>query len=130
VHEQFEPRFTARELEEASGISRRTIRLYISQGLVPPARGRGRSAYYTSEHLEALARISDARQRGLSLSEIGTTVGQNRAPHIQSGEDWRRFILADGVELLVRSDDANQHASLVQAIIAIAGRAPSDDGSR
>jgi len=128
VHEQLEPRFTARELEEASGISRRTIRLYIGQGLVPPARGRGRSAYYTREHLEALARVADARQRGLSLDEISASLGQNRAAHIQFGEDWRRFTLTDGVELLVRAEDADQHALLVRAIIELAGRTTADSG--
>ena len=53
-----EPRFSLAELEESSGLNTRTIRFYIEQGLVPPALGRGRSRYFTPDHLRILAEIA------------------------------------------------------------------------
>lgn len=122
MQREFEPRFTLHELEEASGMPRRTIRLYVSRGLVPPALGRGRSSYYTRRHLEALAQIGDYRSRGLSLDEIAETFGQRSPARMQAGEDWKRFELADGIELHVRDDAVQTHALLVQALLEVAAR--------
>jgi DNA-binding transcriptional MerR regulator len=122
VQREFEPRFTLHELEDASGIPRRTIRLYVSRGLVPPALGRGRSSYYTRRHLEALAHISDYRSRGLSLDEIAEALGQGSPARLQSGEEWKRFELSDGIELHVHGEAMETQALLIQALLEVAAR--------
>lgn len=124
---EFEPRFSLSELEEASGLTQRTIRLYVSRGLIPAARGRGRSRYYAREHLEALARVSDYRNQGLSLDEIAEAIGRSSPARLQSGAEWRRFELADGIELHVRDDVTESQALLVQAMLDIASRAATLD---
>jgi DNA-binding transcriptional MerR regulator len=122
VQREFEPRFTLHELEDASGIPKRTIRLYVSRGLVPPALGRGRSSYYTRRHLEALAHVSDYRSRGLSLDEIAEALGRDSPTRLQSGEDWKRFELSEGIELHVHAEAIESQALLVQALLEVAAR--------
>lgn len=49
-------------LAQATGIPERTIRSYISRGLLPPPSGRGRAASYGPEHLERLQFIGQVRK--------------------------------------------------------------------
>ncbi len=108
------PRFTMEELVDASGISDRTIRYYIEQGLLQHARGRGRSSYYTTEHLERLTRITDLRDRGLSLAEIR----ESFVPQVQESavpsEHWERLALHPSLEIGIRSDAPDDVRMLVQ----------------
>lgn len=99
----FQPRFTMAELEEATGVSARNIRYYIQEGLIPPAAGRGKSSYYTPEHVEQLEIVRDLRARGLSLDEIRAA----RAPRSEArdaGESWQRIHLRDDLEIHLRAD--------------------------
>lgn len=116
-----EPRFSLAELVESTGLSERTIRYYIQQGLVPGARGRGRSSFYTPEHLQRLARVVDLRDRGLSIDEIREAVIPDIGQAPRDVETWERVrlhpdlelhILAnapDGVKMLARQIE--QHAA-------------------
>lgn len=63
-------RYTIEELVEMTGVSRRTIRFYIEQGLLPPSAGRGRGGYYGGEHLERLLEIKRQREDGRSIESI------------------------------------------------------------
>jgi len=58
------------ELAERAGVPARTIRLYITQGLLPGPLRAGRNAAYGAEHLEALATIKELQRQGLTLSQI------------------------------------------------------------
>ncbi len=49
--------YTITELEEKSGVVRRTIHYYVKEGLLPPPKGRGPSARYTEDHLLKLRYI-------------------------------------------------------------------------
>jgi DNA-binding transcriptional MerR regulator len=58
------------ELVEAAGVSVRTVRYYISEGLLPPPVGAGPRAAYTSEHLDRLRLIARLKDAYLPLREI------------------------------------------------------------
>lgn len=58
------------ELAEASGISVRNIRVYQDRGLLPPPDVRGRTGWYSEEHLVRLNLISRLLERGYTFATI------------------------------------------------------------
>lgn len=58
------------ELAERSGTPGRTIRFYISRGLLAGPFKAGRGAFYGSEHLQRLAEIRERQAEGLTLTEV------------------------------------------------------------
>lgn len=64
---------TIQELSRRAGVTPRTIRYYVEQGLLPPP-GRGRPAEYTEEHLRRLALIRKLKRQYLPLEEIRDTM--------------------------------------------------------
>jgi DNA-binding transcriptional MerR regulator len=63
--------YSLEELSEATGITRRTIRSYIQQGLVEPPDSIGRNARYGRKHLVILLAIRQLKVgNGLTLPEI------------------------------------------------------------
>jgi DNA-binding transcriptional MerR regulator len=118
MQQQYEARFTLQELTDATGIPGRTVRYYITEKVIPVSRGKGRNAYYTSEHVEALTRVKDLRQQNLSISEIRQVLNDERSPVAKpaSGEVWRRIELHTDLELHVR-DGAPEHVTtFVQSV--------------
>ncbi len=110
-------RFTIAELVDQTEASARTIRYYITEGLLPPAYGRGPNATYDRGHLLRLRLIGDLKQRRLGLEEI------RRQLHELSDEDvgallaiqtrpedvrWRRVALHPDIELHVRESPGDQ----------------------
>lgn len=103
-----EPRYGIDELADLGGVSRRTVRYYIQQGLLPAPHGVGRGPHYGPEHLRALLNVRTQQEAGRTLEEIRQPVaarGSRRvaatAPAVTA---WRRLLLAPGVELHVSSD--------------------------
>jgi DNA-binding transcriptional MerR regulator len=99
--------YTIAELAELGGVSRRTVRYYVQEGLIPPPKGLGRGAHYTKEHLDALLRVKSMQERGLLLEEIRVALlpGKPRAeePLSVPRSHWSRIELLPGVELHVSS---------------------------
>jgi DNA-binding transcriptional MerR regulator len=62
--------YTIGELAEDAGVSTRTIRYYVSEGLLPPPVGSGPTSRYTSAHRERLAIIDRLKAQYLPLREI------------------------------------------------------------
>ncbi len=62
--------FTIEDLAEQSGLSIRTIRFYVSEGLLPPPQTRGRNSAYTREALDRLILIQRLKDAHLPLKEI------------------------------------------------------------
>lgn len=122
-----EPRFSLAELEESSGLNARTIRFYVEQGLVPPALGRGRSRYFTPEHLRILAEISHLRAQRLSLEEIRERLIAQIGPERLDSEDWRRVRLHPDLELHVRSGAPESVQALAARIGALVAEWFGDD---
>jgi DNA-binding transcriptional MerR regulator len=61
---------TLEELTARVGMSVRNIRFYTSKGLVPPPVRRGRSGYYTPDHVARLQLVQELQGHGFTLSAI------------------------------------------------------------
>jgi DNA-binding transcriptional MerR regulator len=105
-------RYAIGELATLGGVSRRTVRYYVQEGLIPPPLGLGRGNHYTPEHLEQLLRVKAMQENGRSLVDIRRAPGQlsNRRSRAESTREellprslWRRLTVIPGVELHVRS---------------------------
>src|SRR5262245_38036467 len=113
------------ELAELGGVTRRTVRYYVQRGLLPTPLGTGRGPHYTPAHLERLIHIRKLQESGVPLAEgaarldgvLQTPERVSEVPPERS--TWIRFVLADGVELHVRtgavSFQPSQLARLVEA---------------
>jgi DNA-binding transcriptional MerR regulator len=64
------PRLGVADLAEAAGVSVRTVRYYIAEGILPPPLGAGSRAAYTAEHLDRLRLIARLKDAYLPLREI------------------------------------------------------------
>jgi DNA-binding transcriptional MerR regulator len=58
------------ELAERAGVTPRTVRYYVAEGLLPPPSGSGQNRTYSSEHLVRLAAIKRLKEAYLPLEEI------------------------------------------------------------
>jgi DNA-binding transcriptional MerR regulator len=58
------------ELAGRVGLSVRNIRFYTTRGLVPPPIRRGRSGYYTPDHVARLELVQELQSHGFTLSAI------------------------------------------------------------
>ena len=120
--------FTLEQLAVLVGLSRRTVRFYLQQGLLDRPVGLGRAAYYTGQHLEQLLAVRKWKDAGLALDRIRELVaGQPpavppRPARAGQVEVWSRVLLADGLELQVQPGRAGirpeQLRRLVAAIVA------------
>ena len=106
-------RYTIGDLEQRTGLSARTIRYYIQEGLLPPAHGRGPTATYDLSHLLRLQAITQLKANHLPLGEIrdrlaGLTdkdIAALLEVNVEPAQDdglWRRIELHPDLELLVR----------------------------
>jgi DNA-binding transcriptional MerR regulator len=64
------PLMTLQELTRRVGLSVRNIRFYTTRGLVPPPIRRGRSGYYSADHVARLELVSELQAHGFTLSAI------------------------------------------------------------
>ncbi len=104
-------RYTMADLERETGLPGRTIRYYITEGLLPAARGRGVGATYNAAHLLRLKAIAALKETHTPLAEIRQRLEGIRESdlaamlHVETAppEDrWRRVHLHDDLELHVR----------------------------
>lgn len=104
-------RYTIADLQAETGMSPRTIRFYIAEGLLPPAYGRGPSATYDVGHLLRLRYIQALKDERLALGDIkerlNNLTDENiaTAMHVRTRPDedrWRRVHLYAGLELHIR----------------------------
>jgi DNA-binding transcriptional MerR regulator len=104
-------RYTMADLEKETGISARNIRYYITQGLLPSARGRGVGATYGPTHLLRLKAIALLKDKHTPLDEIRRQLDGMRDTQLAAmlevetapPEDrWRRVMLHPDLELHVR----------------------------
>jgi DNA-binding transcriptional MerR regulator len=106
-------RYSIGDLAALGGVSRRTVRYYVQEGLIPEPLGRGRGDHYAEAHLAQLLRVKAMQEAGRTLEEIrralDATSGSRAvarplspAPVLPTSV-WRRIGLADGVELHVAS---------------------------
>ena len=126
-------RYAMSDLERETGFNARTIRYYITQGLLPPAHGRGPSATYDGTHLLRLKAIGVLKERHLPLEEIKAELGNLRdeeiarqlgRPTAPNEERWRRIRIHTDIELHVRErSDPGADAAFVRAVDLITKQA-------
>ena len=96
---------TLAELAEATGIPARTIRFYISRGLLAGPAKAGRGAVYTIDHLQRLEKIKALQAEGRLLSEIAPLVDGVKAPRpVYASTAWWQHAIADDVIVSTRAD--------------------------
>jgi DNA-binding transcriptional MerR regulator len=105
-----EPRYAVGDLADLGGVSRRTVRYYVQEGLLPTPHGVGRGNHYGPEHLERLLKVKSLQETGRSLDEIRRALHpRSKTREAEAGPApersvWRRITLAPGVELNVSGD--------------------------
>lgn len=149
-------RHTARGLGTLCGVSERTVRYYVEEGLLPSPRGRGRGAHFDDEHLVRLRLIRAMQLAGNELGSIkdylqelerevkGRVAGFEAALAIWNGrteqEAWRaelrkrwggashvlRYRIAQGVELMVETESALSQERM-QALVGVLRAAFEED---
>lgn len=104
-------RYGLQDLERETGVNGRTIRYYISEGLLPPAHGRGPGATYDLGHLVRLQMIQNLKSQHFPLQEIKRHLGQHSDQELAAmlnvqteptQDVWRRIELHPDIELHVR----------------------------
>lgn len=86
-----EATFTIDDLTAQAGVTVRTVRYYIGEGLLPPPLGAGPGTRYTREHLDRLLLIGALKDRYLPLREIRRQLqGMDAAAIHESVEDMHR----------------------------------------
>lgn len=96
---------TIGELEQASGLPRRTIYYYVRRGLLPAAQKASPSrALYTEEHLALLEEIEELRRQGLRPAAIETRL----ASRIRAAGK-------NEVDLVARREEETRNAILMAA---------------
>ena len=105
-------RYAIGDLARLAGVSRRTVRYYVQEGLIPPPLGVGRGNHYGPEHLEQILRVKAMQEAGQTLDEIRGAPAERPAALLKRRREdgdrvqlerslWRRLTLAPGVELHV-----------------------------
>jgi len=98
-----EQEFNLAELAAESGVPERTIRYYISRGILEgPARG-GRGAFYTRRHLDRLTEIRKKQERGFSLAQIDMESGGESTGSLDEPEGCWVYRVAPDVTVQVMS---------------------------
>ncbi|MBT0566942.1 MerR family transcriptional regulator [Williamsia sp. CHRR-6] len=95
------------ELAEQSGVSVRNIRVYQDRGLLPPPRIKGRTGWYSQDHLVRLTLISRLLERGYTFATISELLQAAhygmKVEHVLHGEPrggrWRTFKRAATITL-------------------------------
>jgi len=103
-----EPRYAIGELADLGGVSRRTVRFYVQEGLLPAPYGVGRGNHYGPEHLARLQRVRELQERGCTLDEIRAELASPQLPAPPPAAVprtlWRHIELGPGVQLQVAHD--------------------------
>ncbi len=107
------------ELSERSKTPARTIRLYISMGLLPGPLRPGRNAAYGPEHLARLAQIRAMQREGMTLSQVRRRLaGGDDEKTENASTSWRHYVVAPDVQVMVHEEMAPWRARAVRRALA------------
>ena len=113
-----EGEYTIDQLAQSSGVTVRNIRAHQSRGLLPPPEVRGRTGFYTDEHLDRLRLIADMQGDGFNLSSIkrildnlppgsaGQVLGFEQALRQPWADEEPEVVTTDSLAELAGADDA------------------------
>lgn len=116
-------RYSIDELATLAGVTPRTVRYYIAEGLLDRPEGEKRGAHYLRRHLEQLLLIRRWTDAGLTLERVRELIaGAPEDPPRQrampdSVEVWSRMTLADGLEVHVEPGRAGLSPEQVRALV-------------
>ena len=120
--------FSLDELATLAALPKRTVRYYIQLGLLDRPVGETRGAHYLLSHLDALLRIRQLTEAGISLERVREVLRGDppavppRARQPGSVEVRSHIWIAPGVELQVSPEQAEvtpeDIRQLAQAVIA------------
>jgi DNA-binding transcriptional MerR regulator len=104
-------RYSVGELAELGGVSRRTVRYYVQEGLIPTPYGVGRGPHYGPEHLEELLKVKAMQEQGMSLEairrrlsgDVTTSLPMADVHALVPRSRWTRMELIPGVEIHISS---------------------------
>ena len=144
-------RYAIGDLARLAGVSRRTVRYYVQENLIPPPLGVGRGNHYSAEHLDRILRVKAMQEAGKSLDEIRDPRGRGyrhaallprpASDPIPEGAAapersiWRRLTLAPGVELQIAGNVRLPSPGRLQELAAwcrqhlISTTDPEDEGN-
>ena len=101
------------ELSDRAGVSVRTIRYYIQQGLLPSPESRGPGTRYEREHLDRLKLIRRLQREHLPLAEIRRRIERldagavrellgpgTKRPARSTAKDYIRGVLSEGSAMM------------------------------
>jgi DNA-binding transcriptional MerR regulator len=135
-----ETRYAIDELSALAGVTPRTVRYYIAQGVLDRPEGEKRGAHYLPRHLEQLLQIRRWSDAGLSLDRIRELRGGSpddpppRPLRPGAVEVWSRVLLADGLELHLEPSRAGlspeQVRKLVREVTALYRRVREEPGAQ
>jgi DNA-binding transcriptional MerR regulator len=96
---------TLAELSKDSSIPARTIRFYITRGLVDGPVKAGRGAVYTAQHLARLEKIKEIQGEGRTLTEIAQVLNGSAPGRASvSSSPWWQHVINEDVTVWVRGD--------------------------
>lgn len=133
------------ELARAAGVSPRTVRYYVQRGLLPAPTFRAKDTAYDAKHLLLLRAIKKLQEAFLPLDAIAVTLANaddaelraiadgtstrtqastppsTRAPAAakSKAEHLERYVLADGVELLVSGHASADARALADEVLKV-----------
>ena len=116
-------RFSIDQLSTLAGVTPRTVRYYIAEGLVDRPEGEKRGSHYLRRHLEQLLVIRRWTDAGVSLErvrELMTGAPEDPAPRRAppgSIEVWSRVTVADGLEVHIEPGRAGLTSEQVRAFV-------------
>lgn len=123
-------RYAVGDLATLGGVSRRTVRYYVQEGLIPVPEGLGRGNHYGPAHLEALLRVKAMQEHGQTLDDIRRSLQGRAGPVGRTGLPrspgpaappaepaaarslWHRVSIAAGVELHIAGGELPSRAAL------------------
>lgn len=106
------------ELAKETSLPPRTIRFYISRGLVPGPRKAGRAASYGEEHLERIQEIRAWQADGLTLAEIEPKLlGEPSGDVLPQPSAWQCYQLDADVTVNVRAGVAPWKQKRIQRLL-------------
>lgn len=135
------------ELAQAAGVSPRTVRYYIAQGLLPSPGRLGPTTRYGREHLERLRLIRRLQDQRLSLAEIRSQLEDAPMPAALAAETpppsatamrftrpaleeasaswlepmlWERISLSRDIELHVRRRPGGRRPAATERLVELA----------
>ena len=104
-----ESRYAIQDLADLADVSRRTVRYYVQEGLIPAPLGVGRGRHYAQAHLNRLLQVKELQAAGRTLDEIRATLVDGAAARpvrraaasFPDRSIWRRLQIAPGIEVHV-----------------------------